>query len=155
MAGWLKRNHEEHREPLVPAEEVRARTPASVRGPEGNRLTPLGTDMPEIADDGQDPDIDFFAAIAKEVDGKNRIATASGAPPAAALSVGQYALPSAAPTIAVRTQKDILDDMEVFREMQGEHGEVRFDFKLPDVEIADLLEDLSTTAFALRQRKAA
>ena len=142
MGGWLKRKTDEHA-PLVPPEELEAFLPASVRAPEVNRFTPLGSDMPEPEDDEHDEDLDFLESIARSVEEPSK-------------SVGQYIDSGPEKPPAPRqTQQQMLDEMQVFREMKGEITDMRVDFKLDDVDMSDLLEDLSTTALALRQRKAA
>lgn len=151
MAGWLRPKQDEA-EPLVAAEEVRAYVPASARGPEGNRFTPLGSDMPDVEDDEDDEDIEFLESIARSVE---------EAPKSVGQFVGTGALKARAPASAPGPKREVhakasaLDDMHVFREMKGELGDMKYDFHLADVDMADLLEDLSTTASALRQRKAA
>jgi hypothetical protein len=141
MSGWLKPKKQEA-EPLVPPEQVAAFVPASVRQPEVDRFTPLTSDLPEGDDDEHDEDLDFLESIARSVEEPSK-------------SVGQYIDTTAAAPKARQTQQQMLDEMQVFREMKGEIADMKFDFKLDDVDMADLLEDLSTTASALRQRKAA
>jgi hypothetical protein len=143
MPGWLKRNDAQRRATLAPRSEIEALLPASARNTEGHRFTPLGTDMPDQDGSEHDPDLDFFASLAKEVDAVEAPATA----PAVArhAPVHQPLLPSA-PS----------DALEIFRAMKSDDSERQtFDFKLKETDMADLLEDLSTTALALRQRKAA
>ena len=142
MPGWLKRHDAEQPARLVPSSEVEALLPASARSTEGHRFTPLGTDMPDLHDAEHDPDLDFFASLAKQVD--------AGVAPAAPVAVQPTApqqpqLPSA-PS----------DALEIFRAMKSDDSERQgFDFKLTETDMADLLEDLSTTALALQQGKAA
>ena len=145
MGGWL-RPKKEVAEPLVAPDEVMAYVPSSVRGPEGNRFTPLGSDMPEM-DGEDDEDLEFLESIARSL---------KETPDSVGQFVGTGALKPRAQQ-GERTQQPppALDDMHVFREMSGDLGDMKYDFKLPDVDMADLLEDLSTTASALRQRKAA
>jgi hypothetical protein len=145
MGGWLRPKKDEA-EPLVAPDEVKAYVPSSVRGPEGNRFTPLGSDMPEI-DDEDDEDLEFLESIARSVE---------DAPDSVGQFVGTGALkPRAQQGERSSATASPLDDMHVFREMKGDLGDMKYDFKLADVDMADLLEDLSTTASALRQRKAA
>jgi hypothetical protein len=147
MGGWLRPKKEEA-EPLVAPDEVLAYVPSSVRGPEGNRFTPLGSDMPDVEDnDDDDEDLEFLASIARSV---------KETPDSVGQFVGTGALkPRAQPGERATAPASPLDDMRVFREMKGDLGDMKYDFKLADVDMADLLEDLSTTASALRQRKAA
>ena len=49
-----------------------------------------------------------------------------------------------------------LDGLSIFRDMPSDTPErTKLNLKVPDVEMFDLLEELSTTAAALRRRKAA
>ena len=143
MPGWLKRTDAQEPAPLVPRAEVEALLPASARSTEGHRFTPLGTDMPVQDDPEHDPDLDFFASLAKQVDAGNAPATEPARrQPERPL---EPLIPSA-PS----------DALEIFRAMKSDDSDrPGFDFKLDETDMGDLLEDLSTTALALRQRKAA
>ncbi len=141
MGGWLKAKKQEAA-PLVPREEVNAFVPASAREPESDRFAPPVSDVSETDDADHDEDLDFLKSIARSVEEPSK-------------SVGQYIETSAVDPRPRQTQQQMLDEMQVFREMKTDLGDVKFDFKLPDVDMADLLEELSTTASALRQRKAA
>jgi hypothetical protein len=133
MSSWLrgKRNEDEA---MTIRPEVVGLLPPSVRPPETNRFT-----LPEanVPDDAEDADLDFLAALASEVD-----RAASPAP-----AQKQTPLRGASPRI---------DDMQVFREMKDEGNKtIRFDHQIGDVEMGDLLEELSTVRAALRGRRAA
>jgi hypothetical protein len=143
MTGWLHRVHDgDDDEPRADPGEVAALLPSSVRGPEMNRFTPLGTDAPA---DLPDPDLVFFESIADQVrldDGANSRVDAPR--------------PTAAnPRIALPDR----DQLQAFREMVADRErETRSAprLRVDHVELDDLLEDLATTAAALRQwRKAA
>ncbi len=135
MSSWLKnpRKDEEAR-PLRP--EVEAMLPPSVRHPEANRFTPLGSDAPEDVDD---EDLEFLTKLANEVD-------RATAPKASAR-------PAATP---LRGASSRIDDLQVFREMKDESTQAtRYDHHVRDVDMADLLEELTTVQAALRQQRAA
>jgi hypothetical protein len=136
MAGWLKRPREEE-ETIHPSGEALARLPASARGPEGNRFTPLGTDMPDEADE----DLDLIQSLLSEVERDETARRPAGAPKVRENS------PNA--------RKARPEDLEIFRALQS-HGDIvlRHDFRVPQIDMADLLEDLSTTAAALRGKAA-
>jgi hypothetical protein len=110
--------------------------PASVRVPEMQRFAPLETA------DGPDEDLDFLSALAGEVD------RARPSKPAARGDMSE-------------NQKMIdrkPDRLEIFREFAPDLDEktsITNLIAIPDVDIGDVLEDLSTTAAALRLRKAA
>ena len=135
MTGWLKnRTHEEEAAPLRP--DVAAMLPPSVRPPDSNRFTPLGSDAPEDVDD---EDLAFLTTLANEVD--RAAAPKTIAPPAEP---------------PLRGANSRIDDMQVFREMKDEGRQTtRYDHHLRDVDIADLLEELSDVQAALRQRRVA
>jgi hypothetical protein len=141
MAGWLKRTRDEgDEEGIHPGEDALARVPASARGPEANRFTPLGSDMPD--DSEGDQDIDLIQSLISEVEQEE----AKKNPPAS-LRMRENS-PNA--------RKSTTEDLEMFRasKTQGDIA-LRHDFRVEHVEMADLLEDLSVTAAALRGRKAA
>jgi len=150
MAGWLQRprrrdvgNQADGRR-----NEVESLLPASVRHPETNRFTPLGSDF-DGEDDQTDQDIEFFEAIVRAVEGDAPAPTATPAP-------ASLLLHTPAPSRLIPQPRE--DELALFREAQGEHSErdtVTRHVHLDDVEMVDLLDDLSTTAAALRRRKAA
>ncbi len=137
MSSWLRnRNKDEDAPEKILRPEVEALLPSSMRQPEVNRLTPLGTDLP---DDVDDKDLDFLAGLAAEVD--------RAAAPNAAVTLAPAPLRGASPRI---------DDMQVFREMKDEGKQaIRFDHEVRDIDMGDLLEELATVQAALRRRKAA
>lgn len=141
MAGWLRRIHDSGEDPLVDPEEVEALLPSSVRGPEANRFTPLGSDMP---DDAPDPDLAFFSTIAAEVEREG----------SATESVAEIASRQTNPRVASVDR----DELRAFRELIAERdldGRDRPRISVDHVDMADLLDDLATTAAALRGRKVA
>jgi hypothetical protein len=136
MSSWLRKstNRDEVPAPLRP--EVEAMLPPSVRHPEANRFTPLGSDAP---DDVDDEDLEFLTTLANEVD--RAAVSKTSAPPAA---------------MPLRGANSRFDDMQVFRQMKDEGKQVtRYDHNLRDVDMADLLEELSDVQAALRQRRVA
>jgi hypothetical protein len=141
MSSWLRNSKkdkaDEEAAPL--RSEIAAMLPPSVRNPETNRFTPLGSDAPEDVDD---EDLEFLTNIASEVDRAAR----SGKPT-------PQAKPVAAP---LRGASSRIDDMQVFRQMKDDGKQVtRYDHKVGDVDMADLLEELSDVQAALRQRRVA
>jgi hypothetical protein len=77
---------------------------------------------------------------------------AAPAPPPARKPPVQRVAPPA-PDMAAFTQED---HMELFREMKADDRELRrTNIEVEDVDLGDLLEDLSTTMAALRRLKAA
>ena len=139
MSSWLRKStRDEEPAPLRP--DIEALLPPSVRRPEANRFTPLGSDAP---DDVDDEDLAFLTTLANEVD--RAVVTKTAAAPAAA--------PATAP---LRGASSRIDDMQVFREMKDDGKQAtRYDHNLRDVDMADLLEELSDVQAALRQRRAA
>jgi hypothetical protein len=132
--------------------EVEALLPASVRHPEANRFTPLGSDFD--GDDASDEDIEFLTSLVESVE-REQIAPAL--PPArpAPPPARKPAIPvvTADSGMAVFTEAD---HMQLFRDMQSDEKDHRTNnIKVDDVDLGDLLEDLSTTMAALRRLKAA
>ena len=135
MSNWLKKPNR-NEEPVRVRPDINDVLPPSVRQPEGNRFTPLGSDAPE---DVADADLAFLTTLANEVD--------------RATVTKSLAKPAAAP---LRGASSRIDDLQVFREMKDDGKEAtRFDHNLRDVDMADLLEELSDVHAALRQRKVA
>jgi hypothetical protein len=137
MAGWLKRPREQE-ETIHPGDEAMARVPASARGPEANRFTPLGSDMP----DGTDEDLDLIQSLLSEVERDETAKRRTEAPKVRENS------PNA--------RKSTTEDLEIFRSLQSQ-GDVtlRHNFRVASIDMADLLDELSVTAAALQRRKAA
>lgn len=134
MSSWLRSKNGEP-EPKVLRPEVEALLPASAR-----RVDPAMFAAPsdDFADDADDKELEFLAALAGEVDRE--------AAPAPADSRAAVPLRGANPRF---------DDMHVFREMKGDGlAPTRYDFKLNDVDMGDLLEELSTVRAALRRKAA-
>ena len=65
MAGLFRRP-QPARTTSVSREEIESLLPASVRHPEANRFTPLGTDFD--GEEGSDEDIEFLESIVKAVE---------------------------------------------------------------------------------------
>jgi hypothetical protein len=122
----------------IPRETVDAMLPASVRSPEKNRFTPLGSDAPAESDD---TDLEFLAEIAR----------------AAAADVARPQRRTIRPATQKVTVAPEDDGLAAFREMahERERKTVSSSIHVDDVDLADLMEDLATTAAALRKRRAA
>lgn len=135
MSSWLRKTNR-NEEPIRVRPDINDVLPPSVRHPEGNLSTPLGSDAPQDVDDA---DLAFLTTLANEVD--------------RATATKSLAKPVAAP---LRGASSRIDDLQVFREMKDDGKEAtRFDHNLRDVDMADLLEELSDVQAALRQRRAA
>ncbi len=117
--------------------------PASARSPEMQRLlSPAGGQ--DTDPDGPDEDLEFLASIAREID-RTPIAPSRFQPAPA---------PRAEQAMIAPTEEQKLN---LFRQMKDESEHVRnaASLRVQDVDLDDLLEDLSTTAAALRRHKAA
>lgn len=120
-------------------EPYAAYVPASVRTPEKQRIGAWVPDLDAEPSEEPDADIEFLTAL---VNGETRARTL---PSAAALSIRKEQEPDAQ-----------MDALEVFRAHDAEHVVAASKMlNVPQVELGDLLEDLSTVAAALRNRKAA
>jgi hypothetical protein len=151
MRGLFQR-HKAEDAGHIDRQEVEALLPASVRHPEANRFTPLGSDFD--GDDTSDEDIEFLTSLVESVE-REQIApalpTVRPAPPPAR----KPAIPAVPPAsdMDVFTQPD---HMQLFHDMRVDERDYRTNnIKVDDVDLGDLLEDLSTTIAALRRRKAA
>lgn len=144
MAGWLRKQRE-HNDSGIPRSDLQALLPASALAPEVNRLTPIGTDVP---DDAPDVDLEFLSALADEVAREAARVTATSRTPE---------LREASSDASILQRSD--EAMQYFRDMTDdrETDDVRrrYAFKVAEIEIGDLLEDLTTTVSALRRRRAA
>ncbi len=139
MRGFFRRDDKPATENTISREEIASLLPASVRHPEVNRFTPLGSDFD--GEEGSDEDIEFLESIVREVDRRG-----------AETPRGLVVRPDDAPKQAI-TQDEA---MSFFAELQAEREErQQLPIHVDEVEMFDLLEDLSTTAAALRRRKAA
>jgi hypothetical protein len=114
--------------------------PASARPYEKQRLiAAYGTDDDA---DGPDEDIEFLESLVTEIDRQ------------------PFEEPKRLPPATIETVAAPVDEetkLNVFREMRDQPERARTSQQLGvrDVELDDLLEDLSTTAAAIRRRKAA
>ena len=136
MSSWLRKRKDDVEPVRVLPPDLEALLPSSVRPPDANRVAPL---EPDAIDDEPDEDLNFLAGLVAEVD--------RAAKPNAADVVAPVPLRGASPRI---------DDLQVFREMKADASErIQFDHRLSDVDMGDLLEELSTVRAALRRRKAA
>jgi len=130
MAGWLRRDEEPVIKPRAGIEDV---MPRSVRGPEGQRFGRID----DVADD--DPDVEFVAALARSITTRTEQPAEDPATPA----------PDAASDDA---------QLAAFREYAATRMVTRvnaFPLQVRPIAIDELVEDLQTTAAALRRRKAA
>lgn len=148
MAGLFRRQRREPQGHVDP-EEVQALLPASVRSPEANRFTPLGSDFD--GDEGSDEDIEFLTSIVESVERERAMPgrpSPRPAPPPARKPPVQRMLAAG--------EAEAIDHLDLFREMQSHEPEARpRPIQVPEVDLADLLEELETTWAALRRRKAA
>ena len=136
MSNWLRGKHDEDDTATI-RPDVDAALPPSVRRPNAHSFRLPDTATLDDTADGDDTDLDFLTALASEVD--------RAAPPDS--DGAKRPLRGASPRI---------DDMQVFREMKDEGRKtLRFDHKVRDVEIGDLLEELNTVRAALHLQKAA
>ena len=145
----FRRDAKSPRQKAISREEIESLLPASVRHPEVNRFTPLGSDF--AGEEGSDEDIEFLESIVKAVEHPEYM-------PAPAPGRITPKPPAAVPAAAVPAAATQDEALEFFRDMQAERDESqqqRVKIKVDDIEMFDLLEDLSTTAAALRRRKAA
>jgi hypothetical protein len=150
MAGWLHRPRrpEAENQGGDRRDEVESLLPASVKYPETNRFTPLGSDY-EGEDEETDEDIEFLHAIVRAVEGDAPVPIATAAP-------APLLLHTPAPSRRIPQPRE--DELALFRELPSEHDErdtITRHVRLDHVDMADLLDELSTTAAALRRRKAA
>jgi hypothetical protein len=141
MAGWLRKSKDEDAIHYVDPSEVEEMLPASVRHPEVNRFTPIGSDMPDDAPDG---DLDFLTEIVGAVERENGARTA--------LPVAKPGVNNGKVAQAPDTSLQLFHDMKAERTREAR---VTLNIQVADVDMSDLLEDLSTIAVALRSRKAA
>jgi hypothetical protein len=136
MKSFFKREQAEEREdaPLPSLREARAFTPVSAKSPDAQRLNLFNPD--EEIDEETDQDLAFLnSLIADEAPPRRRPATK--APPE--------------PREQVREQ--IVDDMDVFREMAAlrQRTEIAKQLRVDNVDMGELLDDLETTRAALRR----
>jgi hypothetical protein len=131
MFGRRRKHELEDEEAL---EDVRRFVPASVKAPELQRFA-----QPDLEPDdvGEDVDLEFLARL---TDATDNDAPREPAP---------YRVPA--------TPSRVADDLGAFREVRMAEVEPGLSEKLrvPHVDLDELLDDLSTTAAALRRRKAA
>ena len=122
---------------------LRTYVPASARPQEMQRLHALNALDDET--DGPDEDIEFLASLVEEIERQPTNVADQPVRPA-----------WTAPIETVKVASDE-EKFNVFRAMRDEPDRVRTsdDLGVPDVDMDDLLEDLSTTAAAIRRRKAA
>jgi hypothetical protein len=137
MRGIFHRD-ESHTGPEIPREQIDAMLPASVRSPEKNRFTPLGSDAPA---DTEDTDLEFLTAIAR----------------AAEADVSRTPKRTIRPALKRVTIAPENDGLDAFREIKHdrERKTTAPTIQVDDVDLIDLMEDLATIAAALRKRRAA
>lgn len=113
-----------------------SRVPASARSPEAMRMAPYdGSPLDE-----SDEDVDFITSLAREAEAS--LTAPRGSKPAPAAR--RFTVPAD-------------DALDVFRDIRPERPRPRVltSIGVDDVDMDDLLQQLSTTAAALRLRKAA
>ena len=151
MRGLFQR-HKPEDEGHIDRREVEALLPASVRHPEVNRFTPLGSDFD--GDDTSDEDIEFLTSLVESVE-REQIAPALPVVRPAPPPARKPAIPAVAPASDMAAFRDP-DHLQLFRDMQPDEKDRRTsNIQVDDVDLGDLLEDLSTTMAALRRLKAA
>lgn len=149
MAGWFRRP-KQMPETHVDPDELKALLPASVRHPEANRFTPLGSDFD--GEEGSDEDLEFLTTLVESVE-RERAMPARPAPRPAPPPARK---PATQRIVAEPNTLTDVDHMEIFREMRGDEPEQRsVHIEVDEVELDDLLESLSVTMAALRRRRAA
>jgi hypothetical protein len=137
MALFGSRSRDEDQDEETAGEPPRRSfVPASALPPERNRLGIFDSE-----DDDDQADVEFLTAVAREAERA-----------AAATPRDTHGAPN-------RTASVRMDDerMKVFTDLApvAERNPVMRTVRLPDVELADLLEELATTSAALRLRRAA
>ena len=126
--------------------------PASVRTADAMRA---GLPSIDAVDGDSDRDIEFIASLLEEVE--RNPAPIQRATPAPQPRIEQILLPDdPQPRREVR-RVETLDELQIFRDTKEESQRrpVSRTVKVPEVDIADLLEALETTVAALRRRRAA
>ena len=110
--------------------------PASVRDPSRQRLDAY---VPDELDDDDDEDLELLSSLAEEAARVAKAAPPAKAPPARRFDVKAES------------------SLDVFRHTETARRRPRVleSFQVEDVEMDDLVEQLATTAAALRQRRAA
>lgn len=139
MGHWLQKRRERP-DRGIPREELEALFPASAKAPEAQRFEPL--------DEDDEQDLEFLQRIASQVALEEQRARA-----AAAEAANPKPRPLPSPPRVVRDDEEVL---QVFRESIIEPDQrSELSKRVAHVEIGELLDDLATTAAALRRRKAA
>jgi hypothetical protein len=116
------------------------RVPASARSPELARLISIPDE--DLDPDAPDEDVEFLASLVKEIERKPALDAPRVQP---------------APRIEHVLAPTEEEKLNVFRQMQAEETRMRTSETLGvvDADLDDVLEDLATTAAALRRRRAA
>jgi hypothetical protein len=138
--------------------------PASARPREMQRFAAIGATDDD--NEGPDEDIEFLESLVSEIDtapAPDPRARPLRTPAPASADVSATSLPRPAPSaprpasITMRVPTDDDAHLNVFRAVRGEPDRVRTsrELRVTDVDLDDLLEDLATTAAAIRLRKAA
>jgi hypothetical protein len=123
----------EHRRQI--GDELERRIPASSRGPERLRFQAVTSDV----DEDDDEDVRLLAELAEEAE----------------RTLGQQTGPRRVAPRLFKVKAE--DQLEVFRETRTPRTRPRVleQIDIADIEMADLIEELATTAAALRRRRAA
>lgn len=142
MGHWLQKRRVRP-DRGIPREELEALFPASAKAPETQRFEPQ--------DENDEQDIEFLHRIASQVALEEQRARAERLAAEAGGRPKPRPLPS--PPRVVRDDEEVL---QVFRESMVEPDRrSELSKRVAPVEIGELLDDLATTAAALRRRKAA
>lgn len=121
--------------------------PQSARPPELQRLATFNLDDENA--DGPDEDIEFLSALARQVDAPATPRPARRAP---------RVTPPPAPNVYEPRETAAPDAMAAFHDYAAHRNEtatVTSVLRVSDVDLGDLVEDLSDTIAALRRRRAA
>lgn len=132
----------------VPLEEVLAQLPASARAPDAQRLAPA-----DAISDAPDADLDFLTSLMAAVEHN----TAAPMRSEVAGDGGVRAFMAESRRAEPEQRRIEPDGLQAFREMREARMQdaPTLALSVRDVELGDLLEDLSTTASALRNLRAA
>jgi hypothetical protein len=146
----FKRNHEQNDDAeidLISLPDARPFVPSSAKSPEAQRLNVFNPD--DEIDEAADEDLAFLHSLV----GDGTPQTAKKAPRRQAVRPQIAAAKDEASAAPTRRT----DDLEVFREIAAmrQPAELARQFKIGDVDMGDLLEDLQTTRAALRHRRKA
>jgi hypothetical protein len=148
----FKRNHEPNDDAeidLISLPDARPFVPSSAKSPEAQRLNVFNPD--DEIDEAADEDLAFLHSLvgdeARPEQSAKKAQRRQAVRPQIAAAKDEASAPPSRAT----------DDLDVFREMAAmrQPAELARQFKIGDVDMGDLLEDLQTTRAALRHRRKA